>query len=868
MKKTKKLTLALLVSLFMFATCLGLLNYVHMANATETTNKMLNWAPENGNYSFGALLEGKGGEGMCLEFDLYDTNFRDAAHLANPENYRVGFEYAKSNLQYFDISGNNLQNCVQFRPDNTFKVVHTDGNPTENSGLEITGEPALFMVKGYRYRVEIRGGAAASLANYFVVSRRPITSSDAEYEQIVAFDLKPGIVADRGEVDPTYAGMIACKNLTMSLDNIYIGRSVNATTNMVRQNFDASDLIFNDGVEVHDETGAGWSGINVYNPSWKAMVGGYGDLNLFYWIDTANVSINETEFALANAPVVNKKVVFKLGTSTLAAVDTYVGGVVKAPALPNGYIWDLNGVDLENITDDTIVNAIADPDFDSENPTNQILHWNPGTNVNAFGARFAGSTGSCVEFDLYDTNFYSLNNGFEDKTAAQRMFMPQIAFCYGRSILRLVDIRGNNVQNVISFFPNGEFNDTTYDGNPVAINPEIVAGDTSLFMQKGYSYRVEMRTSEATELPNNFVVSRKEIAAPASYYEKILNFDLVAPQFERGEVAKTYVAVETRGQVEMKIDNLAFSRNVDDENAKRADFNTGIFDTGTACKDIPEYAKAEQSIIDDGYEGTYGDVTFMYWGNSWYNASERKLLKMPLEHTLTFKVAGEEDQVYKVYNGAIFSGPKAEGYTYTWDTEAAGIDLNNITKSAEINGTKEQSKHTVTFIPGRGTGTMEPLEVVYNTEITLDNSKFTREGYELSGWATSSTGTKVYEPTAKIKVTEDITLYAMWKKLSFTVTFKDGDTVLAEVTVNYGDYVEYPNAAPTKEGYTFNGWDFDLENKSITGNTVINAEFTKDGANNDSGSSGCFSQFDASSIIIFIALTTFAVVMLVKKKFN
>lgn len=863
MQKIRRLTLGILLMfmLSMFAGAMLCFGTVLQSRAEGSADKMMHWAPTNGDYSMGALLEGRGGEGMCMEFDLYETNFRDPSHLSNPDSYRVGFEYAKSNMQYFDIAGNDLQNCVQFLPDNTFKVVHAGGNPTVPAAGDIIGDPALFMVAGYRYRVEVRGGSAVSLANYFVASRRPISESDADFEQIVAFELA-GVVADRGSVDPTYAGMVTKSGLTMNLDNIYIGRAVEATENCIIQTFDDADLAFDEGYEVHDEDG--WSGINQYNPSWKAMVGNYGDLNIFYWIDTTNLAVNETEYNLVAAPAYDVQVRFMYNGESVKTVKTYEGGVVTAPAAPTGYVWDLDGVDLTNVTASCDIQAVADPDYEG-NPINKALQWNIGTNVNAFGALLDGSTGSCVEFDLYDSNFWSLDDGSIDGLSpAERMYKPQITFAYGRSALRVVEIFGSNIQNVIQFFPNGEFNDVTHDGNPVAINPELINGDPALFMQPGYSYRVEMRTGEASELPNSFVVSRKEIPAPASYYEKILSFDLIASQFARGEAAQTYVAVETRGGVTMTLDNIAISRSVDSSVVKRADFDDGVFDQGTPCSELPNYANAGSTVVADGYEGKFGEISVFYWGNAYYTPSERKFVDMPFEHTLTFRVDGQEDMIFKVYDGAVFTGPKETGYVYTWDTESAGIDLNNITKSAVITGTKSVAEHTLTFIPGRGTGTIEPLKVQYGGEVTLDGSGFSREGYTLSGWATSSTGSKEYEPNAKIVVTSDMTLYALWQKNSYTVTFKDGDTVLATITADHGTYAEYPEADPVKEGYVFKGWDFDLDNTPITADTVVNAQFEKEGGAEKGGCSS--SVLSVSGTVCALLLAAGAVAVVYKRK--
>ena len=57
---------------------------------------------------------------------------------------------------------------------------------------------------------------------------------------------------------------------------------------------------------------------------------------------------------------------------------------------------------------------------------------------------------------------------------------------------------------------------------------------------------------------------------------------------------------------------------------------------------------------------------------------------------------------------------------------------------------------------------------------------------------------------------------------TYTVTFKDGNTVLKTQTVEEGKAAEAP-AAPTKAGYTFDGWDIAFNN--VTSDLTVNAKW-------------------------------------------
>ena len=96
----------------------------------------------------------------------------------------------------------------------------------------------------------------------------------------------------------------------------------------------------------------------------------------------------------------------------------------------------------------------------------------------------------------------------------------------------------------------------------------------------------------------------------------------------------------------------------------------------------------------------------------------------------------------------------------------------------------------------------------YGSSKKLSKNTFTRTGYAFKGWATSSTGSVVYENQAQIiNLTTynngKVHLYACWQKESYTITFNtNGGTSVATGSYPYGSSL--PTSA--KIGYTFNGW--------------------------------------------------------------
>lgn len=100
--------------------------------------------------------------------------------------------------------------------------------------------------------------------------------------------------------------------------------------------------------------------------------------------------------------------------------------------------------------------------------------------------------------------------------------------------------------------------------------------------------------------------------------------------------------------------------------------------------------------------------------------------------------------------------------------------------------------------------------------------------YEFLGWFYSDGSIFDFNKIAK---NEDINVYAKFSFVnnSFTVMFQDDDGTPIKVNgkttqeVNYGDAAIEPKK-PTKEGYTFAGWDKDFTN--ITENVTIKATYT------------------------------------------
>ena len=138
--------------------------------------------------------------------------------------------------------------------------------------------------------------------------------------------------------------------------------------------------------------------------------------------------------------------------------------------------------------------------------------------------------------------------------------------------------------------------------------------------------------------------------------------------------------------------------------------------------------------------------------------------------------------------------PTREGYTFTgWDGDIpATMPAENMTVTAKW----KVNQYTITFDTNGGSE-ITPITQDYGTAIAAPADP-TREGYTFIGWDKAIPATMP---------AENMTITAKWKVNQYTITFdSNGGSEIAPITQDYGTVIAAP-ANPTREGYTFIGWD-------------------------------------------------------------
>ena len=182
-------------------------------------------------------------------------------------------------------------------------------------------------------------------------------------------------------------------------------------------------------------------------------------------------------------------------------------------------------------------------------------------------------------------------------------------------------------------------------------------------------------------------------------------------------------------------------------------------------------------------------------------------------YKLVYKVDGEVYKTYEIEYGKAITpeaAPTKEGYTFSgWSEILETMPANDVT----VTGTFTINKYKLTYmVDGEE---YKSYEIEYGAKITPE-AEPTKEGYSFSGWSS----------IPETMPAKDVVVSGTFTKGAYKLMYMVDGEIYKTVSYDYGATIT-PEAAPTKEGYTFSGWSeipqtMPAKDVTVTGTFTIN----------------------------------------------
>ena len=189
---------------------------------------------------------------------------------------------------------------------------------------------------------------------------------------------------------------------------------------------------------------------------------------------------------------------------------------------------------------------------------------------------------------------------------------------------------------------------------------------------------------------------------------------------------------------------------------------------------------------------------------------------------VTYKDGDIEYAKQVLPSGTLATRPDAPaatlGYTFGGWNKADGTAWDyasdKVTDNITLYAKRAANTYTITFDTAGGSE-IAPITQDYGTVITAPEAP-TREGYTFKGWD---------KEIPETMPAENITVKAQWEINQYTIAFDTaGGSEIASITQDYGTAITAP-ADPTREGYTFIGWDKEIPTTMPAENITLKARW-------------------------------------------
>ena len=474
---------------------------------------------------------------------------------------------------------------------------------------------------------------------------------------------------------------------------------------------------------------------------------------------------------------------------------------------PNTYsvLFDANGgtgTDIIEVTYDGIYKL---PESEPERTGYKFVGWftaKDGTGTPVTGDTPFNTAGNVTLYAKWTANSYTVtfNANAGDATGS----MDDQTFTYGTSQALTANEFSRTGYTFLGWATSKESNNVVY-ADKAEIGSLQSTGLTLYAVWQVNSYTVTFNTDGGSAVQSQTVVYNGKAAMPES-----------APEKDGYKFAGWYV-----GETEFKFEETDITENITITakwviNTYTVSFNS---DGGSTVEEITvnhgEKVTAPEAPTKDGYAfaGWYvGDIAYDF--NKAVTADVALTAKWnAIEYTISYVLNGGTNADGAVTTFTVKSdeitllAPTREGYSFDgWYNAETGGDKVTVIEAGSIGNITLYARwttesHTVSFNSDGGS-TVDNITVNHGEKVTAPKAP-TKDGYAFAGWYVGDTAYDFNKA-----VTADVELTAKWNAIEYTISYvlnggTNADGAVTTFTVESG---EITLLAPTREGYSFDGW--------------------------------------------------------------
>lgn len=249
---------------------------------------------------------------------------------------------------------------------------------------------------------------------------------------------------------------------------------------------------------------------------------------------------------------------------------------------------------------------------------------------------------------------------------------------------------------------------------------------------------------------------------------------------------------------------------------------TGVTTTNTQVKVTVQVWFASKYSIDDSNNE--------YYYNSGATTATTKIGAVDINHTVATGGGWSTSNQTKLGESSYAYNRTKAAYTVYYAAKLAGIDIlgSAMTVSTGVIVPALES-YAVKYNANGGSGAPSAQTKWYGEVLVLSRTKPSRTGYTFQGWAMSATGGVAYAAGANYTANAAVTLYAVWKANTYTVTYdaNGGSGAPSAQTKTYGKTLTLSSAVPTRNGYIFKGWA--TSSTAVTATLQPGGTYTQEG---------------------------------------